>query len=479
MSVKNSLLDVSPEIPAELDPAFRPAVLANRNYQRAARESGHARRLSVALERNNGLVSRRDLDLLPAGMDHDDDSYRYVERIVKFLLWANGGWKLYVSGDEGSGHKPPVHRQIARKLAAAYSQDGERAFDADLIAAKVYDKTFEVVSCETDEVPEKKGMSARLGGHLDGCRIGFDLGASDYKLAAVVDGEPVFSTEIPWNPTVETEIEYHYSRIKKGLELAASHLPRVDAIGGSSAGIFIDSQVMVASLFRGLSPDDFESKAKPLFLRMKDEWGVPFEVVNDGDVTALAGAMSLDASAMLGMAMGSSEAVGYLDREGALTGQLNELAFAPVDMNPSSPADEWSRDNGIGAMFFSQQAVAKLAPRAGFEFPPEMLLAERLRQVQAAAEGGDENARKIFSTIGVYLGYTIPHYADFYDFSNLLILGRVTSGTGGEIILDRARSVLAQAFPETAECVTIHVPDEKSRRVGQAVAAASLPEIPA
>ncbi len=468
----NSLLDIPPQLAAELDPGFRPAVLANRSYRQAAFDSGRARRLSLALERNRGLVSRCDLDLLPAGTGRDDDSYRYVERIVKFLLWAKGGWKLYVAGDD-----PSVHGEIARKLAAAYSKDGERAFDADLIATKVYGRTFEVVSCAPEDVPGEKGMSASLGGHLDGCRIGFDLGASDYKLAAVVDGEAVFSTEIPWNPTVETDIAYHSSHIRKGLELAASHLPRVDEIGGSSAGIYIDNRVMVASLFRGLSPDDFECHAKPLFLRLKDEWGVPFEVANDGDVTALAGAMSLDANAVLGMAMGSSEAVGYLDREGAITGQLNELAFAPVDMNPASPADEWSRDNGIGAMFFSQQAVAKLARRAGFEFPSEMPLAKRLKEVQAAADAGDENARRIFSTIGVYLGYTIPHYADFYDFSHLLILGRVTSGAGGEIIIDRARTVLREAFPEIAEKVTLHVPDEKSRRVGQAVAAASLPEI--
>jgi len=204
---------------------------------------------------------------------------------------------------------------------------------------------------------------------------------------------------------------------------------------------------------------------------------VPFEVANDGDVTALAGAMSLGKNAMLGIAMGSSEAVGYLDPQGAITGCLNELAFCPVDMNPTSPADEWSGDNGVGAMHFSQQAVNKLAPAAGISFPDDLLLPERLKIVQAKANDGDDAALKVFATIGVYLGYTIPYYREFYDYSNLLILGRVTSGAGGEVILERARHVLATEFPEEAAGIELHVPDEKSRRVGQAVAAASLPEI--
>src|SRR5690606_7370294 len=199
-------------------------------------------------------------------------------------------------------------------------------------------------------------------GHLDGCRIGIDLGASDFKLAAVKDGEPVFTTEIPWDPSRATDISYHYERITDGLRLAASHLPRVDAIGGSSAGIWIDNQVLVASLFRGLSPDDFERHAKGLFLRIRDEWRVPLEVANDGDVTALAGGMSLDVRGVLGIAMGSSEAAGFLDGDGAITGWLNELAFAPFDFAPDSIADEWSKDRGVGAMGFSQQAVNKLLP---------------------------------------------------------------------------------------------------------------------
>ena len=130
-------------------------------------------------------------------------------------------------------------------------------------------------------------------------------------------------------------------------------------------------------------------------------------------------------------------------------------------------------------MYFSQQAVNRLAPAAGMTFPEEMPLPERLVLVQDQVDRGDEGAGQIFATIGAYLGYTIPWYSEFYDFDDLLILGRVTSGRGGEILLGTAKDVLGAEFPEVAERIALHVPDEKSRRVGQAVAAASLPELPA
>jgi hypothetical protein len=90
-------------------------------------------------------------------------------------------------------------------------------------------------------------------------------------------------------------------------------------------------------------------------------------------------------------------------------------------------------------------------------------------------DSGEERARQIFETIGCYVGYGIAHYADFYVLRNVLILGRVTSGEGGNIILNRAHEVLRTEFPDLAKTVTVRLPDEATRRVGQAVAAASLP----
>jgi predicted NBD/HSP70 family sugar kinase len=253
-------------------------------------------------------------------------------------------------------------------------------------------------------------------------------------------------------------------------------MPRLDAIGGSAAGIYIDNKVRIASLFRGIPAERYD-EVRNLFIRIREEMGVPLEIANDGDVTALAGSMSLVDNGVLGIAMGSSEAGGYVNLEGNITGWLNELAFAPVDYNPEAPADEWSGDQGVGSLYFSQQCVFRLAPRAGIEIPEDVPKAEQLQYVQKMLEAGHEGAEKIWQTMGCYLGYGIAHYADFYELRHVLILGRCTSGSGGKYILDGALEVLKTDFPELADRVNIQLPDEKSRRVGQAIAAASLPVI--
>jgi predicted NBD/HSP70 family sugar kinase len=106
-----------------------------------------------------------------------------------------------------------------------------------------------------------------------------------------------------------------------------------------------------------------------------------------------------------------------------------------------------------------------------------LALPEKLKLVQGLMERGDYRARRIYETIGVYLGYTVAHLADFYDLANLLILGRVTSGPGGDLILAGAKEVLRQEFPELAGRIEFHIPNEKDKRHGQAIAAASLPSV--
>jgi len=449
-------------IQAPLDPGFLPAIVFNQAYIAEARASGKAVPLVLGLEREEGYLSRFTTIVKP---DSSADTIRYVERIVKFLLWARGGWKLHFGGP----------RTIGEHIRRIYSATGARAFDVDLMG-KIYEKPFEVVLTEADKVPIARELSATVGGHLDGCRIGFDLGASDYKISAVMNGEAIYTDEFPWDPKVQPDPNYHYNLINEGFKKAAAKLPRVDAIGGSTAGVVVNNRIMVASLFRAVPANRF-NEAKNIFLRLRDAWKVPMEVANDGDVTALAGAMSLNTKAMLGVAMGSSEAGGYMNPAGGMTGWLSELAFAPVDFNPDAPADEWSGDRGVGALYFSQQAVNKLLPAAGIEAPADMGLPERLKLVQGLMSKGDTRAARIYETIGVYLGYTLPHYADFYDYNNILILGRVTTGAGGDILINKAREVMKAQFETVAERIKLHVPDEKSRRVGQAVAAASLPVI--
>jgi predicted NBD/HSP70 family sugar kinase len=447
------------------NPGFQPVYPVWQRYLERAGASSPVP-LKIAVEREDGLVSV--FEAAAPSQDADPEgTYRIVERVVKFLLWSRGGWRIHVQGPAA----------IGRRLKADYAETGARAFDTRTMGG-VYERPFEVALHSPATFPEAREAVHFPGGNLKGFRIGFDLGASDYKVAAVIDGEPVWSEEIPWAPGEQADPEYHYRMIQEGLKKAASHLPRVDAIGGSSAGILIRRQVRIASLFRSVPPGLFETKVKGLFDRLAQEWGVPFEVINDGEVTALAGRLSLGETGVLGVAMGSSEAAGFLDNDGHIPGGLDELAFAPVDLNPDAVADEWSRDRGVGANYFSQQAVNRLALSAGLKFPDGMKLPERLKEVQSLVASGNVEASHVFEQIGAYLGSTIPWYEVFYRFKNLLVLGRVMSGPGGKIIVDKAAEVLSSQFPATAARVRLHLLDEKSRRVGQAVAAASLPEIP-
>jgi predicted NBD/HSP70 family sugar kinase len=327
-----------------------------------------------------------------------------------------------------------------------------------------------------EDVPAARETGQRLGRNLEGHRIGFDLGASDRKVSAVVDGRVLYSEEVVWEPRKQTDPDYHYREIMTALQTAASKMPRLDAIGGSSAGIYIDNRPMVASLFRGIPRERFD-EIRNLFIRIQKEMNVPLDVINDGDVTALAGSMSIEDNGILGIALGSSEAAGYVNLEGHIMGWLNELAFAPIDYSPTAPQDEWSGDRGVGALYFSQQCVFRLAPKAGIELPSNLTDAEKLVVVQKQLEAGHEGALKIWQSMGTYLGYGLAHYADFYDIKHVLILGRCTSGRGGDLLLEGARQVIQAEFPELLDKIALHLPDEKIRRVGQSVAAASLPVI--
>ncbi|HEK84924.1 MAG: ROK family protein [Candidatus Saccharicenans sp.] len=456
--------EIKPHLVPVLDPDFYPLGLFFSWYQNQVKEPGE--KIRIGLERENQLISIWEGQVLPASESNWPLTLIYVERLVKFLLWQKGAWKIYFQGS------PAIYQY----LKSNYSAEGKRKFDVDLMST-VYEKPFEVVLAEADEFPEEKENQLILGGHSDGCRLGFDLGASDFKVAALKDGQVVFSDEFPWNPQSEPDPKYHYDHIQAGLKKAAAFLPKVEAIGGSAAGIYINNQVRIASLFRAVSKEAFEKKVKNMFIEMQKEWGVPLEVINDGEVTALAGYLTLNDTGVLGVAMGSSEAGGYLHPSGHLPGWLDELAFAPVDLNPGASIDEWSGDSGVGAMYFSQQAVNKLALSAGYSFPEEIKLPERLKEIQAKVEKGEKLAAQIFKDIGIYLGYTAQLYSLFYDYHHLMILGRVTSGPGGELIKQQAEKVLAIEFPELADKIKIHLTDEKSRRVGQAVAAATLPLI--
>lgn len=457
---------VKPRFVPPLDEGFRPAVLANHLFQKEVQDSGVAVPLVLGLERADGSLSRFETRVFPEGHPRAGANLPYAERLVKFLLWQRGGWKIYVGGS----------KNIGTRIKKCYAPDGERAFDFHFMGEDVYERTFTVLPCTADQVPSERENEQPLGRHLDGYRIGFDLGASDLKVSAVVDGQAIFSQEIVWEPRKQSNPQYHYDKIMATLEMAARKLPRVDAVGGSSAGVYVNNRPMVASLFRGIPKGRF-GEVRALFLRIREEMGVPLEIVNDGEVTALAGSMALEDNGILGIALGSSQAAGYVTLDGNITNWLNELAFAPIDYNPNAPIDEWSGDRGCGALYLSQQCVFRLAPNASVEIPKNITDAQKLEFVQEKLEGGHPGATKIWGSMGIYMGYAIAHYSDFYDLKHVLILGRCTSGRGGQLILAGANQVLNSEFPELAAHINIQLPDEKSRRVGQSIAAASLPAI--
>ena len=442
-----------------LDSEFMPVLLFNRAFLKTAKKP-----VSIAVERASGQMAVYHTFVHGTPEMAEADRY-YVNRLVKTALWMKGGFKLYVS-DEG----------VYQALKGDFCAGGCQNFDFDYMA-NVFEHPFEIVL--TSDIPQAKDSPKAMGGHLKGCRIGFDAGGSDRKVSAVIDGESVYSEEVVWFPKTNSDPDYHYDGIVAALKSAAEHMPRVDAVGVSSAGVYINNRTMNASLFLKVPKDLFDAKVKDIYIRaITDTFGdIPYEVVNDGDVSALAGMMSLNEPNVLGIAMGTSEAVGYVDQQGRITGWLNELAFVPVDCHPEAMQDEWSGDIGCGVKYFSQDSVIKLAPRAGIELEESLSPAEKLKVVQKLMAEDDPNAAKIYETIGTYLGHTLAYYYELYGCKHVLLLGRVMSGKGGDIILEEAKRVLADEYPECAGKLLPGLPDEKFRRVGQSVAAASLPEV--
>ena len=445
------------------DEKFTPVSVVLRDYRASVKNAG-AKTLSVCVERNDGYNYVYKLDIY-ADDSRREENYDIAERIIKSILWVVGGYKIYIGGD----------KYVYEKIKADYTLTGKRAFDVDFMQT-VYEKPFEVVYAEGKDFPEEKNCQMKIGGHLDGCRIGFDAGGSDRKVSAVVDGKVVYSEEVVWFPKINSDWHYHYDGIMAAMKTAASKMPRVDAIGVSSAGVYINNKIMVASLFLKVPKEDYKEHVQPMYINIAKELGAPLEVANDGDVTALAGAIDLQDTGILGIAMGTSEAGGYINLGGTLNGWLSELAFVPVDFNRDAMVDEWSGDYGCGVKYFSQDAVIKLAEYSGYTFDENLSPAEKLKVVQKMMADGDERAQKIYEDIGIYLGYSLAFYSQFYDIKHLLLLGRVTSGKGGDIIMEKAREVVKAEFPEYAS-ISIEMPDENSRRVGQSIAAASLTDI--
>lgn len=301
-----------------LDPAFIPFGVWRREYEKEA-----SRPFALAVERDHGAVSVFETKL--RGEDFAEANYRYIERFVKLLLWSAGGLRVWLCGDDA----------LAKRLQAEYCPEGRRAFDVGFMQ-DVFEVPFEIVICDWAHLPKPNEKPIRVGGHTNGCRIGFDAGGSDRKVSAVIDGQTVYSEEVVWHPKTSEDPQYQYDGIVAAFKTAASKLPRVDGIGVSSAGVFIGNAPMVSSIFIKV-PRSRREEVKTIYDRAAKELGdIPIVVANDGDVSALAGAMSLGAGCVMGLAMGTSEAVGYI-----LLRDVKRVPYEELYLDPDKLAKEF------------------------------------------------------------------------------------------------------------------------------------------
>jgi len=448
-----------------LDQGFMPFKAYKDAYEKSVAING-GKDIAIAIGRNKSQVAVYRLKVhKEAGFMEMDQAY--LDRFIKFLLWMKGGYKVYICGD----------MTLANKMKNVYSSKGSRAFDVAFME-RVYENDFEVIGLGLDGCPEANEVGTYVAGDLSGSRIGFDAGGSDMKICAVEDGKVLYSEEIVWHPKLQKDPDYHYKHIRSTIKKAATYLSQVDAIGISSAGVYVENRCMVASLFILIEGDDFDHKMKDIYVEItKDYPEAQVSVLNDGDVAAVAGSMEIEDTNVIGIAMGTSEAVGFIDGQGMVKGWLNELAFAPVDFNEEAMVDEWSGDYGCGVKYFSQDGVIKLARRSGIEFHEGSSPAEKLKDVQKLMMAEDKRAIEVYTNIGIYLGHTLAFYYEMYEMSHVLLLGRVMSGKGGNLIIELANRVLDQEYSEIADKLSLHLPDEKSRRTGQSVAAASIPDL--
>lgn len=468
-----------------LDTGFVPFSAIRRYYAAYAK-----REAFVSVRRSEREVAVERVTLLESEGDSPANvctaNLMMLERTIKLLLWVKGGYEV---GLYGCG-------EYAEELCRIYSPSGARAFDVEFMT-NVYRTPFRMLVAPVSALPQPSDDGFALGNGCEGCRIGLDVGGSARKAAALVDGKVVFEERIPWQPKLNSDPQYHYDGIMDSLRRAAAHLPRVDAIGVSSAGIFVQGQCRVSSLFIKVPADAFEVRAKNIFLDAAKELNAPVAVFNDGDVAALAGVLATGKANMLGISMGTAEAGGYVDAKYRVKGWLNELAFAPVDVQqldgrfgavlaepsdelPLYAVDEWSGDAGVGCKYFSQDAVIRLALSAGMQFPQGCVSpADRFGLVHDRLLNGDGRersiARDVFLTIGSYLGHAAALYYDFYKMDVIMLMGGVVSGAGGELICGEARRVLAEEYPDVRVELLLQAPELCA--LGQAVVAAGLAKL--
>jgi len=478
------LLLARPKVPAPLDPNFSPLVLGKQQYLAAAK--GCADKLDWALPRADGCA-RYTLPVFPDGSEDAEASIYLAGVLIQEMIWQRSAAGLLLSG-------PP---KICEALKAAFSEGGMYEFEAKSMpnVCGTPGKAFEVKVVPVAELPAAKDTPQTCGKKANGCRLAFDLGKSDIKTVAVKDNEVLYSKETEWDVT-NPDPDYHYKAVLDALKLAKEALPQVDAIGGSATGTISGSnEATWCDIFPNVPPDVYKAKVIDFFPRLAEELAgkVPLKVINDGEVTALAAVQKIKEGNVMGISMGSSEGAGYANADGNLLGWINELCYVRLDLNPEAPTDPWTKGahTGMSHMYLGQRGATKLAATAGVEVPanyvyphPDMCTikhedhAQCLKLIQKAMADPKQEPqiRKLYETVGVYLGYALAQYSEFYSIDHIMILGRVSKGSGGDLMLDTAQKVLETEFPKLPK-IKFHTADDHFKGVGQCIAAAALPSI--
>lgn len=498
-----SLLRRKPSIVPPLEPGFLPVSLGDMCFERAAIESGSGFRVGIGYERENDLVARENTWILPRDHPNAYENAEYLIDRMNAGIVHNGCHTLWLSCPD----------DLATRIYREFSSSGPKRWVVQELSAASYDKPFEIKRVGFTDMPPQNEASAALSGGKEGYRIGFDLGASDRKVTAFIEGECVFQSITPWEPSGFTDPMEHYRCLATELDKAEEKLGgRVDSIGGSSAGVWVNNRLKIGSIAKGVvkGKSGHEKKAAMEYFNqcfvdnIARRYHVEPVIINDGNVTALAGYHALpDATNVIGIALGSDEAGGAAYR-GAMDTKLYEWAFWRVDRALDAPMYPWTPDmppigQGLGGMYFSQKAYDRLYPAAGIAIGEiggaDATIADRLKGLLHLVEIGDERAIQIPQTIGVELGYSIipyvnacRHVSHGRDVSHVMVLGRCMKGNAGNIIREEAENVLRAEFgrsynfqvinPESEAFVRL-VGAQKARdftELGQAGAAAFTPQ---
>jgi len=475
---------VKAKVKAPLDPGFCPLILAKQKYLEATKECTD--KITWALPREEGCA-RYSLPVFPE-TNRDSRASAYLAGVlIQEMIWQRSASSLILQG-------PP---KICQFLQKCYSVGGAYEFEVKSMpnVCGTPDKPFEVKIVENEsDLPAAFDTPQVCGKDASGCRLAFDLGKSDIKTVAVKDNDVVYSKETEWDVT-NPDPQYHYDAILAALKLAKETLPKVDAIGGSATGtVSAHNEATWCDIFPNVPPDVYKAKVVDIFVRLGKEIAgdVPLKVINDGEVTALAAVQKIKAGNVMGISMGSSEGAGYANADGNLMGWISELCYCRLDLNPKAPTDPWSKGahRGLSHMYLGQRGTTKLAAKGGVEVPAnykyphaDMVTikhenhAQCLKLIQEAMKTDKEpEVRKIYETVGVYLGYALAQYSEFYKIDHVMILGRVSKGKGGDIMLDTAKKVLQEEFPQFSH-IQFHTADDHFKAVGQCIAAAALPEL--